>query len=190
MDTHWFAVDRDGRVGLFFTAENGFYPVQASDAESTTLVSMYQQITGEAPPGLDEDGDIDDWDEFLEAFAGLGFFRYEYIDSFDDPGGLLHPYTLTIEPDRPLHADQLPSGLRTVVAECRFDTVRFGEEQVQPLDVAECQTWWEGDVAYLRAGEKVVRPIRGHEEKYQEFCAEHAATLRASRKGLVIEGLK
>src|SRR5687767_12280114 len=62
-DTHWFAIDRDGRIGIFFTSENGHMPVLAGEADSGELVEMARAVLGEDLPGV-EDDDVEDWDEF------------------------------------------------------------------------------------------------------------------------------
>ena len=40
MDTHWFAIDKDGQVGLFFTAETGYLPSRAAEAEMPDLIEL------------------------------------------------------------------------------------------------------------------------------------------------------
>lgn len=182
MDTHWFAVDQDGHVGLFFTAETGFMPVDASDIEGGELIALYRLLAGEEPPGLDEEGDIDDWNDFLEALGGQGFFDYNFVISFDDPEEMLRPYSLWGEPEgEPLHVDQLPAAWRDRCGKCRFESVSFGDDDLlQPFDL--CTNKWfiysEDVCAYLSADETTVRPIPGREEKYQQFCRDRAKDLK------------
>lgn len=182
MDTHWFAVDQQGHVGLFFTAESGYMPNNAHGVEGGELIELYRVLTGEVPPGLDEEEMIDDWDEFLEAFGELGFFDYNFVVSFNDPDELLRPYTLCGEPeDEPLHVDQLPAEWRARCAKCRLASVSFGEDEyLQPFDqvAGKWFVWWDGSCAYLSADEKTVRPVPGQEDKFREFCRNHAKDLK------------
>ena len=69
MDTHWFAIDKDGQVGLFFTAETGYLPNEAVNVEAPDLIELATKLGGKAPPGVDEEEEDIEWDEFLE---GLG----------------------------------------------------------------------------------------------------------------------
>lgn len=182
MDTHWFAVDQDGHVALFFTAESGFMPEHADAVEGPELIELYQVLAGQKPPGLDEEGMIDDWNEFLGAFGDLGFFEYDLIGSFGDPEELFRPYTLTCEPEeKPLHVDQLPAEWRARCGSCRFATVSFGDgEHLQPFEQVsgEWYAWWDGSCAYLSSDQKTVRPIPGREEKFGRFCRTHADKLK------------
>jgi hypothetical protein len=193
MDTHWFAVDGAGQVALFFTAETGFMPLGATEAESHDLIRIYRTITGKDPPGLDEEEYVEEWDEFLDALVGLGFFYYNYVEASGDPEGLLVPYTLWGEPATALHVDQLPPDLRGQVLRCRFESASFGEnEHLQPLESMPDDKWffyWEGDCAYLTADESAVRPLPGRQDKYQEFCRKHADQLATRRKGARVERL-
>jgi hypothetical protein len=193
MDTHWFAVDREGRVGLFFTGENGFVPQSAVEADSQELVGLCQQLAGTSPPGVDEEeNDVEDWDEFLGALVEQGFFYYNYADTFDDPEPLLLPFALWGVPDKPLHVGQLPPEWRARCGRCVIDSASFGAaEQIQPLEFTtdDPVAYWEDSCAYLSSDETVIRPIAGREEKYQEFCVKYADRLRKGRQGIRIEGL-
>ncbi len=183
MDTHWFAVDRDGRVALFFTSETGYMPVSAHGAEDNQLVELYRQLAGKDPPGVDEDDYVDDWDEFIAILGEQGLFNYNYIDASGDPDELLRPYKLWAVPENEaLHVDQLPPVWRERCRKCRFDSVSFGDdEHVQPLDhvAGEWFSDWEGSCAYLSADEQTVRPVPGREDKYREFYRAHADKLKA-----------
>jgi hypothetical protein len=182
MDTHWFAVDQDGHVGLFFTAESGFMPLDASSVEGDDLIDLYRVLAGEEPPGLDEDGAIDGWDEFLVAFGGLGFYDYNFVVFSGDPDELLRPYTLWGEPEgEPLHVDQLPPAWRERCGKCRLAAASFGDDRyLQPFELCAGPwfTYGEGACAYLSADVQTVRPIPGREEKYQGFCRERAEDLK------------
>src|SRR5262249_13088549 len=152
MDTHWFAVDQAGHVGLFFTSESGFMPLDASNVEWDDLIDLYRVLAGEEPPGLDEDGTIDEWEDFVEALGGLGFFDYNFLGSSGDPDELLRPYTLWGEPEEPLHVDQLPAAWRERCGKCRLEAVSFGDDDyLQPFDLCAGPwfTYWEGSCAYL-----------------------------------------
>jgi hypothetical protein len=193
MDTHWFAVDQGGQVALFFTSETGFMPLDATQVEGHELIQLYRRLTGKEPPGLGEDDYIEDWEGFLDALCQLGFFDYNYINSFGDPDGLLAPYTLWGEPGMPIHVDQLPPDLRQQCLRCRFESVSFGEDdRLQPLELVPEAQWfsyWEGDCAYLTADGSAVRPFPGREDKYRDFCKKYAGNWPAHRKGARIENL-
>jgi hypothetical protein len=190
MDTHWFAVDKDGRVGLFFTAEAGYLPSGAAEAEMPDLIELATKLGGKPPPGVDEEGeDVEDWDEFLDKLVDLGFYTYEYIDSFDDPEGLLVPYTLTAAPEAPAHIDQLPPRFRQRYRKTQFSTATFGDaEHLQPLDFFPCDVYAKEQVAYLSGDERTLKPVPKREKQFQEFCRQHEKKLRARRKGLRVEG--
>jgi hypothetical protein len=192
MDTHWFAVDGKGRIGLFFTGENGFLPVRAGEADSLQLVALWQSAFDATPPGVDEEDDVEDWDEFLGALVDQGFFYYLYADTFDDPGLLLLPYALSGVPEKPLHVGQLPPAWQALCRACVFGAASFGEaEQLQPLEFTseEPVAYLGSSCAYLSGDEATVRPVAGHEEQYRAFCSEYADDLRSSRQGVRIEGL-
>jgi hypothetical protein len=190
MDTHWFAIDKDGQVGLFFTAETGYLPNEAVNVEAPDLIELATKLGGKAPPGVDEEEEDIEWDEFLEGLVALGFYTYEYIDNFDDPDGLLLPYTLTAAPEAPAHIDQLPPQFRQRYRKVQFSTASFGAaDHLQPFDFFPCDTYAEEQVAYLSGDERTLKPVPKREQQYQEFCRENGEQLRASRKGLRIEGL-
>jgi hypothetical protein len=191
MDTHWFAVDSHGRVGLFFTGENGFIPSGANEADSYRLVEFWHAISDQDPPGV-EDEDVEDWDLFLDGLAEQGLFYFNYADEFDAPEPLLNAYATWCAPDQPLHVSQLPPQWRRLCGTLVLGTANFGEgEQIQPLDGAtEMPVTWSQDVcAYLSADEKVIRPLPGCEEPYRQFCQEYADQLREYREGVRIEGV-
>jgi hypothetical protein len=190
MDTHWFAVDGNGRVGLFFTSENGFLPVRADEAESHELVELWQSAFDTEPPGVDEEDDVEDWDEFLEGLVEQGLYYYNYVDGGDDPDPLLVPYMLWGVPEKPLHVGQLPPDWQKRCRQCVLGTAHFGEaEHLQPLEhTADSPiAYLDSSCAYLSGDEKTVRPVPGQEEQYRAFCAKYANRLRASRQGLRIE---
>ncbi len=189
MDTHWFAVDQDGRVGLFFTAETGYLPAKAPTVEPPDLIKLATTLGGGAPPGVDEEEDDIEWDEFLEGLVALGFYTFEYIDDFDDPDGLLLPYTLTAAPEAPAHIDQLPPRFRQRYRKIEFSTATFGDaDHLQPFDFFPCETYAEEQVAYLSGDGRTLKPVPKREKQFQEFCRQHEKKLRARRKGLRVEG--
>jgi hypothetical protein len=192
MDTHWFAVDKEGHVALFFTAETGFMPRSCTAAEGYDLIQMYRTITGKTPPGIeDEDENVSEWDEFLEAFGAQGFFYYNYIDA-DDPEGLVIPYTLWGVPEPPLHVDELPPQVRQQCARCCLESAVFGsEEYLQPIELTSgyWQCWSDDECAFLTTDKSSVRPIPGREAKYSEFQQTGAKELKSRRKGVRIEGI-
>src|SRR5262245_30953480 len=49
MDTHWFAVDRDGHVACFFSGEDGAVPVVAAEQGGSDLLRRVMAIV---PPGV------------------------------------------------------------------------------------------------------------------------------------------
>src|SRR5262249_3473721 len=95
--------------------------------------------------------------------AAAGLFVYEFVEDAET-GAWYPPYTLSARPERPLHVDELPPGVRDRLKKARF-AVRFAEApRVQPAEHGPCAAW--GGFAYLDAAGKAVRPLPGHEQEY------------------------
>ena len=192
MDTHWFAVDKDGHVGLFSTGEVGHYPKRATTEHKMPLSQLVTALSGATPTGGSEEEDDDEWDrDFEEELRRHGFFSYHYLEDYDAPEGLIDRYTRRGKPRRPLHLDALPPKLRKACGQVRFEAVCFGEaKQLQPLDFTPCEIYAEDDqVAYLSGNGKTVKPVPGKKREYELFCQLSAEELRSARKGVRIEGL-
>jgi hypothetical protein len=159
MDTSWYAVDRDGRVALFTTGENGHAPAQARDASH--LERLHQEVYGDGGAEYRPDYDL------AEQF---GFFLYGYADNNYLPVG---KYDRQVAPTRPAHVDQLPPDVR---ADCKKVVlpVAFAEaERVQPMAFFECAMWYrDSRHAYLDADGVTVRPVPGHEDRFADSVGE------------------
>jgi hypothetical protein len=188
MDTTWFAVDGEGRVGMFKSYENGHVPQEAAEEEGW-LADLRVLGHGPAPEG----GGRPDYlvRDDPEWAASLGLYLFEYDDDFDpeefDP---ITPYSRTVAPDAPLHVDQLPPDLRRRCKQVRFAGVRFSESSLlQPLEHFECVFWSEGSrVAYLCSDGQTVRPLPGQEEKFSGFCRKLCEQGPDRTRGLRFEG--
>jgi hypothetical protein len=191
MDTHWFAVDREGHVALFFTGENGYIPSLAASFDpfgTHKLVDVARALSKEEPPGLDDDGDIEDFEALLDTFIDLGFYSYNYIDSFDIPEEVVVAYAQDGVPDNPLHIDQLPPDLRDQCKKTRFDTVSFDEaEALQPIEYVDCFLYHEVEIAYLNADESILRAVPGHEKKFRKFCKKKAKWIEERADRMKVE---
>jgi hypothetical protein len=162
MDTTWFAVDEAGHLGMFNSGENGHVPDLAPADHTRDLArELWQRRNPER-----EEEDL--WELDDEEIANqLGVYYFAYGDEFDPIG----TYGLMAAPERPLHVDQLPPDLRKEWKGLRLQLDFTQVEELQPLEHEECCYWYEEDrVAYLCSDGKTVRPIRGKEDKFAEFC--------------------
>jgi hypothetical protein len=169
MDTTWFAVDRDGRVGVFFSCENGSVPAAAGIQGDVSQAIHFLRANADGGPLPEDEG----WgllnDEDFLARQGLFVFWCS--------GGsvLVDPYFKTRELERPLHVDQLPSGFRDQCRRVQFP-VSFAEVTiVQPCEHVEC-SFWDDPAGYRSADGKTVRPFPGREWECRQ-------TLEGYRKG-------
>ncbi len=167
MDTTWFAVDRDGHVGAFFSDETGVVPRAARDCDLAEVLSLLTGIPEDVFDGML--GDLD------EEAARLGIFGGSF-KSWDEYSvlSILASYTLEHRPALPLHVDQLPPRFRALAKRIRFDRLRFPDlARVQPLEHVECQFWPNiADVAYLAGDGVTVRPLPGQEGRFAAYCDE------------------
>lgn len=161
MDTVWFAVDKDGHVGLFVSHESGAVPESVQDANPDLAFELFTGPDGEM---------LFDFSRILEEAARQGFFAFEYEDYGEFPFQAGYPRTR--RPDSPLHVDRLPPRVRNLVKKIRFERVSFPDsERVQPLEHAECVVWGgDEEVAYLAADGVTVRPFPGREDRFAAFC--------------------
>lgn len=177
MDTTWFGVDRDGRVGLFETGEDGIVPEDAHAAEAPADL-FGPMLAGRVP--VDEDDD--------EAFYGtedlvrLGFYVYD-CDDFPVPGF----YDQSAVPKRPLHIDELPPSMREAVGQMRFDDLSFAEaKRLHPGDDTPIQAW--GPV-FLSSDGKTVLAIPGREREYEQHCRDLIQYAPEATRKYVFPGL-
>jgi hypothetical protein len=160
MDTVWFAIDRDGRVGAFGYGWDGAVPQGAAQENINDLLDL---LRGESAvyyfgSGLEEEA------------ARLGLYSFRNVDS--GVGRMLPLYPLNHRPATPLHVDQLPPPFRRLARKIRFDRLRFPDaERLQPAEhVAYQPSVFEDEVAYLAADGVTVRPILGKEGEFAAFC--------------------
>jgi hypothetical protein len=164
MDTTWFAVDRDGRVGMFDSGENGAVPQAAQmDLRRDELLLVLRG----GPPGTGPEF-ANPWEEA----ARLGVFYYAANDYPELP--LEEPYPLVFRAQKPLHVDSLPPKYRKLIRAIRFEAVRFEDsDRVQPVEHVKCAFWNRKQAfAYLAADGVTVRPIPGRERSFAVFCFE------------------
>jgi hypothetical protein len=173
MDTIWFAVDCKGRVGVFWSAEEGHVPDRADIAPKSEsfdfLLELWRLRRGSTPEDEEEFRDHDDQDQAEQ----LGVIYYSYGDEFDPIG----TYWRMVTPENPLHIDQLPPNLRERVKSFSFSTLDFTETRViQPLEHYDCSFWDDEDrVAYVASDDKTVRPLPfrpGREKGFWAFVEE------------------
>jgi hypothetical protein len=157
MDSHWFAVDRDGNVAYFVSGEEGAVPAgvgqHADPVEEWFIALLSPEAPGREYLYLDTTN---------ADFVGL--FAYDH----DDYGWINQPYQRVGEPAQPLHIDQLPPAIRDAVSRVRFPSLSFAEAmRLQPCEKLPCDTY-PGVCAYLTAEGGIVRAVPGRESAYRE----------------------
>jgi hypothetical protein len=173
MDSEWFAVDRQGRVAVFFSGENG--PVPKGKVQKDSLGDFLPRLRGMA--------EVEDWDNDAQV-AEQGLYTYQYPEEL----GALAPYERSEVPARPLHVDQLPPGLRALAKDVRLHVDFAREERVQPVEHVECDFWTDDAVGYLATDGKTVRPVPGREDDFKEWAAEYRRDFPDETAGLTFEG--
>ena len=184
-DTEWFAVDKDGHVGLFFTCEDGHLPravarivtregairTQGQNNLLRKLWDLRQQSGTATADDPERYSDLDREDR--ASCLGLFYYKHSDVVLVGSDQILIGRYNRLLVPKEPIHVDQLPADLRTDCQTVRFDKATFaGNEQLQPLDDHSCTMWNpEGAIAYLSADGTTVRPTPGHEDQFADFCA-------------------
>jgi hypothetical protein len=159
MDTVWYAVDANGAVGVFNSAEPGPVPKSAVRREHGDVPRLVRILGGECD---DEDFDLR---EAFQTAAGLGLYVYEVITWESD---FVDTYERIGVPERPLHLDQLPPKLRKNAAKCMLPMVDFAkEEELQIIGLVACDLYWDEAVGCFAPGHTEVRPIPGKEKEYQ-----------------------
>jgi hypothetical protein len=162
MDTAWYAVDRDGYVGVFVTGEEGHMPSGAANDYDASLPALSDELQG-------------------------GLFTFEYDEDYSEYAFWVQPYARTHVPAQPLHIDQLPPRLRKAYRRVRFDALRFAEaEHVQPWEFGVCDGWG-ASAAYITADFSTVRPVPGSEEDFHALCLEAKKHLPPELKNLRFE---
>jgi hypothetical protein len=169
MDTTWFGVDDKGRVGIFFSGEDG--PVPSGSYDQGSIITVVATLSGRT---ADEDEEDDpDFEALEDEAADLGLFVYQYVASFEE---FVRPYSFTRMPEVPRHIEQLPPELRKLFATNHLSGVEFPTSDniqiAEHLPPAEVFYYYEDSVAYLCADEKTVRPIPGKEDRFPAFCRE------------------
>jgi hypothetical protein len=160
MDTLWHAIDKDGRVGVFESGEEGMVPEGIQFGQSSGMLEQLRIALGLAAK---------DDDEFLDhalVSRGLYWYAFEDYTAF----GL---YRRSQAPASALHVDQLPPQLRKFLKGIQLVEVSFAEtESIQPVEHVACVFWGEG-VAYLASDDMTVRPVPGKETMFPEYCRRH-----------------
>jgi hypothetical protein len=180
MDTNWFAVDGEGRVGLFQSGMDGAYPSAAygggdlHQGSGPELAEILRQLRT-----AQEDADQDDWETVEFVRAGLYVFESSDGDDSNPPvmiheNSLAFPYILRHRPEQPLHIGQVSPRLATLLRAVRLPASRFGATQtVQPAGQVPGETWYSYSavlVAYLDEDGLTIRPIPGQEDRFARFC--------------------
>jgi hypothetical protein len=175
MDATWFAVDSRGRVGVFFTGENGHLPRTEETDVREEIWELYRPADMTTDDGWDGDN--------LCNHAGL--YVFDFSDAWDEVAGF---YVVTQTPAAPLHVDQLPPSIRLRCTELFFDEAFDEMEGVQPLQIARCYFWGEGNVAYLCSDGATLKPIPGKEAHFARFVAEFRRQYADEAEDLVFDG--
>jgi hypothetical protein len=198
MDTNWYAVDAEGRVGLFQSGQDGAYPSDAygggslHDAPGPDLDDILRELLG-----LHQEEDLDD-SEVVDRLVRAGVYVFEASDGEPaSPPILIHenslafPYTLTHRPDQPLHIDQVPPELAARLRAVRLRASRFGASpNVQPAGQAPGSTWYSYTavlVAYLDEDGVTIRPIPGQEDRFAGYCRDLLADFPEDTARLVFD---
>jgi hypothetical protein len=180
MNTDWFAVDADGRVGLLRSGALGHAPEGAEDG-TRFLADLWrlQGGTGDAPRYYPP-----------ELIGQLGLFCYDY-SGWREFYLTVGTYTCHAVPSDPLHIDQLPPQIRSEAQRFRLDKVLFPHnETIQPLEFYLCDfRYKESRVAYFGSDGRTVRPIPGREDTFREYCEELRREHPEQARGLHFEGL-
>jgi len=141
MDTEWFAIDADGRVGSFWSGENGSVPHGAGT------------------------GALDHSDDRLE--QGLYAYSYEIEYGYPMPLGVYRRGDPL--PARPIHLYELPPNLRRQAGLICFPNVRFADaDLVQPAEFYSC-SWWGKSAAYLTSDGVTLRAMPEYEKEFFAF---------------------
>jgi hypothetical protein len=115
--------------------------------------------------------------------AKLGMYQYEH--SYGNC--IAEPYGRRLVPSCPLHIDELPPDLRTLVGRFQFTTLRFAETCViQPCEIGEVSC---AEPAYLTSDGLTAKPIlrnrvrtdRTYEEFYNEVVRSKSGWLKQIR---------
>jgi hypothetical protein len=197
MDTEWFAVDHDGRVGVFYSGENGLVPqgVHAYGPGEAADEILEWHTPASEHPHPPRYGWVDRPVDLVR--AGAFYFYYEAYDvgrelqwsprtAFDLPFysryGLSYrdfagPYVRALVPGEFLHVDQLTPQLRQRAKRHRFAGLSFTEwEFVQPAEFFSCQGWhYSSGMAYLRGDGKTLRPGPGKKHVFGRFIRDFLA---------------
>ncbi|MGE3807256.1 MAG: hypothetical protein AB7K24_21545 [Gemmataceae bacterium] len=192
MDSSWFAVDRDGHVGYFYTGADGAMPHAASPGPSAydgmlDMEDLPEDLRDEFAarpdvlaelarliPASKPKRDLADPGTAPEE-ARHGLFVYSCHQE-----GLAAPYTREWLPGTPLHIDQLPPELRRAVNGLQFKFSFLEARSLQPFEHGECSTWGP---AWLSADGKKICPVPGEEKEFAKLAEE----LRAWYPEAVIE---
>jgi hypothetical protein len=208
MDTEWFAVDRDGHVGVFVTGENGHAPqgMNSYDPGAAHYDLLDWCLPPASPAGVPEY----DAREMAAELARVGAF-YFYYEAFEFPYGwaprtlqdvpfygrygltywnFTAPYIRAALPADLLHVDQLPPDLRKRARRHRFTAVSFAErEYVQPTAYLACDGWgYSTRLAYLADDGKTFRPMPGREGEFSRFHREFLAADPRRAEWFVFDG--
>jgi hypothetical protein len=198
MDTDWFAVDGEGRVGLFQSGQDGAYPSDAygggslHDGDGPDVDAILRQLLA-----LQPDADLNAR-EVVDGFVQAGVYVFEASDGehrslplLIHENSLAFPYTLTHRPDQPLHIGQVSPQLAALLRAVRLPASRFGATQtVQPAGQVPGSTWYSYTavlVAYLDEDGITIRPIPGQEDQFAAYCRDLLADFPEDIAGLVFD---
>lgn len=150
MDTTWFAVDDEGRVGVFETDESGGHPEVVAPLSLAAEALVYEPLLPRRLHVIEHDPyeTLARLDE-LPGPSNRGFYHFVHGRDY---AGAAYYYQRVARPLQPLHIDELPREIR---AECfRFEGARFeAHPVVQPLDLAPGVTYLDEPHYSLAHGE-------------------------------------
>lgn len=166
MDTTWYAVDEAGHVAAFQTGLDGVAPVGAKNLYY--LEALYDSHRPDAfrEPRVPSHTEMADQ---------VGFYLYWYRGAEYNPIDL---FERRVVPRHPIHVEQLLPEVRAVCKRTRSPVSFAAAEWIQPLAYLDCFFWEEdGDrLAYLAADGVTIAPIKGREDRFDEFVIGFRAT--------------
>ncbi len=186
MDTHWFAVDRDGRVAVFDSNESGPVPRGARDEDPYGLLARIREWY--PSPGSAAGLARIRYHNFAAEAARVGLFHFDYDEH---ERFLLGPYLRAELPAVALHVDQLPPDLRRQFKRFRFAELSFADGELVQLVEHFRDSWWhfEGSrVGYLCNDGRTVRPAPGRERGFAEFHQYFLAEYPERAREIVFDG--
>jgi hypothetical protein len=118
--------------------------------------------------------------------AALGLFYYAHLDGAE-PYDLHQPFGRVQAPARPMHLDQVPPSLRTILGRFRMRSICFAEQtHTHPAEHSrDCLVWGDG-AAYLASDGSHVHPLPGKENEYHAEFHDLVRNLTRNERGKLL----